>query len=140
MNYKIGLWLVDEFPQKSGSPICQDFRETVAVIESVGLRMSPGIGAEVNHWHKEFAVFSLVLHSNPFAEYADLPLLLTTRLWYSNWFCGVVRGSLEQLQLGVECHLQKDVLTSDEQNVIRQELKILATTKDGHGLFRTCVI
>mmetsp|Transcript_40181 Transcript_40181/g.93385 ORF Transcript_40181/g.93385 Transcript_40181/m.93385 type:complete len:190 (+) Transcript_40181:83-652(+) len=123
MGYNIGLRLVDEFLAKSGVSTCQDFRETCEVIAKVGLRMFLGISAEVVMWNRELTACSLVLQENPLAEYVELPPNLTNRLWYSNLLCGVIRGSLEQLQLRVDCRFQKDVLNGDEHNIIRIELK-----------------
>mmetsp|Transcript_12088 Transcript_12088/g.25081 ORF Transcript_12088/g.25081 Transcript_12088/m.25081 type:complete len:190 (-) Transcript_12088:10-579(-) len=123
MGYNIGLRLVDEFLAKSGVGACADFRETCEVIAKVGLRMFLGVGAEVVMWNRELTACSLVIPENPLAEYVELPAHLTNRLWYSNLLCGVIRGSLEQLQLRVECRFQKDVLNGDEHNVVRVELK-----------------
>eukprot|EP00927_Polykrikos_kofoidii_P062597 TRINITY_DN57405_c0_g1_i1.p1 TRINITY_DN57405_c0_g1~~TRINITY_DN57405_c0_g1_i1.p1 ORF type:complete len:191 (-),score=37.16 TRINITY_DN57405_c0_g1_i1:291-863(-) len=123
MGYNIGLRLVDEFLAKSGIGGCQDFRDTAEVISKVALKMFLGVGAEVVNWNKELTVCFLVLPENPLAEYVELPAHLTNKLWYSNLICGVIRGSLEQLQLRVECLFQKDVLNGDERNVIRLELK-----------------
>jgi len=123
MGYNIGLRLVDEFLAKSGVTGCQDFRETAEVVAKVGLRMFLGISAEVVQWNSERTACSLVLSENPLAEYVELPENLANRLWYSNLLCGVIRGALEQLQMRVECHFQKDALVGDEHTVIRLELK-----------------
>mmetsp|Transcript_100342 Transcript_100342/g.178358 ORF Transcript_100342/g.178358 Transcript_100342/m.178358 type:complete len:192 (-) Transcript_100342:90-665(-) len=123
MGYNIGLRLVDEFLAKSGVSACQDFRDTAEVIAKVGLRMFLGVSAEVVMWNREMTACSLILPENPLAEFVELPANLTNRLWYSNLICGVLRGSLEQLQLRVECQFQKDVLNGDEHNLIRLELK-----------------
>jgi hypothetical protein len=53
------------------------------------------------------------------------------RLKYSNVYCGVIRGALEQVNLKVECNIVRDTLKGDEVNEIRVELKeVLA---DGAG-------
>merc|ERR1711924_403992 len=102
----IGLRLIDEFLAKSGVSACQDFRDTCDVVAKVGLKMFLGVSADVIHWNREATACSFVLSENPLADYVELPVHLTNRLWYSNLLCGVIRGCLEQLQLRVECSFQ----------------------------------
>ena len=53
------------------------------------------------------------------------------KLKYSNVYCGVIRGALEQVNLKVECSIVRDTLKGGELNEIRVELKeVLA---DGAG-------
>ena len=44
-------------------------------------------------------------------------------LWYSNLLCGVIRGSLDMLNMKVNCYFVKDILRGDPQTEIRLELK-----------------
>lgn len=51
-----------------------------------------------------------------------------TPLWYSNILCGVIRGSLEMLQLQVEVKFVSDVLLGDEQTEI--SIKLIKVLED----------
>jgi len=54
-----------------------------------------------------------------------------SQIKYSNIYCGVIRGALEQVSMKVECDFVKDVLKGDEVNEIRVELKEVMV--DGAG-------
>ena len=43
-------------------------------------------------------------------------------LWFSNLYCGVIRGALEMVHLQVEAAFVQDVLRSDAQTEIRVKL------------------
>lgn len=132
MGYNIGLRLVDDFLAKSGLGPCSDFRETADVVAKVGMKMFLGTSCEVVQWNQEMTACSMLLPENPFAEYVELPeRMVKEGLWYSNLICGVLRGSLEQLQMRVECHFTKDVLRGDELTIIRLELKEIL--QDNYG-------
>lgn len=45
------------------------------------------------------------------------------KLKYSNIYCGVIRGALEQVNMKVTCDFVRDVLRGDDVNEIRVELK-----------------
>jgi hypothetical protein len=81
--------------------------------------------------------FSIYLQENPLSTFVELPGDEQSgdddlrRLKYSNVYCGVIRGALEQVNLKVECNIVRDTLKGDEVNEIRVELKeVLA---DGAG-------
>jgi len=54
-----------------------------------------------------------------------------SQIKYSNVYCGVIRGALEQVSMRVECNFVKDILKGDEVNEIRVELKEIMV--DGAG-------
>jgi len=54
-----------------------------------------------------------------------------SQIKYSNVYCGVIRGALEQVSMKVECDFVKDVLKGDEVNEIRVQLKEIML--DGAG-------
>jgi hypothetical protein len=76
--------------------------------------------------------FSLLIYENPLSLFVELP---NDPKWkdlnYSNLYCGILRGSLEQVNLRVECTFVKDVLRGDDVNEIRVELK--EVLQDGAG-------
>lgn len=43
-------------------------------------------------------------------------------LWFSNIFCGVLRGALEMVQMQVEAHFTSDVLRGQESTEMRVTL------------------
>ena len=81
-----------------------------------------GIQAEVANFDQEGKAFSLILPENPLADFVVLPIQYQ-KLWYSNILCGVIRGSLEMLNMKVNVYFKKDVLRGQEMNEIRVELK-----------------
>ncbi len=57
-----------------------------------------GITATATDWDSDKKEFSLILEDNPLTEFVELPEQYS-KLWYSNILCGVIRGSLEMVQV-----------------------------------------
>ncbi|OMJ23092.1 Transport protein particle subunit bet3 [Smittium culicis] len=70
---------------------------------------------------------TLVLEENPFNENVELPAeAMDNGLWYSNVYCGILRGCLEMVQLDIGACFVSDVLRGDETTEIKVTLnKIL---------------
>lgn len=135
MGYSIGVRCVDEFLAKADQanmtiPACRALGETAEVLAKTGFRMFLGISAEVQ-MHNESS-FSLLIYENPLSLFVELPADPKWKaLKYSNLYCGILRGALEQVNLKVECTFVKDVLQGDDVNEIRVELKEILV--DGAG-------
>ena len=57
------------------------------------------ITPNVTNWTPDNKQFSLVFEENPLADFVELPDdgKAQNELWYSNIFCGVLRGALEMV-------------------------------------------
>ena len=147
IGHSIGVRCVDELLSKadvagvglSSTTQCQNLRDTAEVVAKVGFKMFLGIQAEVGGYSQDQRSFSIYLQDNPLATFVELPPAGDEqyngedlrKLKYSNLYCGVIRGALEQVNLKVECNIVRDTLKGDELNEIRVELKeVLA---DGAG-------
>mmetsp|Transcript_18255 Transcript_18255/g.26207 ORF Transcript_18255/g.26207 Transcript_18255/m.26207 type:complete len:194 (+) Transcript_18255:67-648(+) len=135
MGYSIGVRCVDEFLAKADQasmviPPCRALQETAEVLAKTGFRMFLGISAEVQMIND--SSFNLRIYENPLSLFVELPQEPKWKeMKYSNLYCGIIRGALEQVNLRVECKFLRDVLQGDEVNEIRVELKeVLA---DGAG-------
>ena len=53
----------------------------------------------VTNWSSDNRQFSLIFEENPLADFVELPSdgRAQDELWYSNIFCGVLRGALEMV-------------------------------------------
>lgn len=143
IGHSIGVRCIDELLAKSevngvAIPQCRDLRDTAEVVAKVGFRMFLGISCEVGKVSAKS--FSLFLSENPLSIFVELPQndkssgensADWSKLKYSNIYCGVVRGALEQVNMKVECDFVKDVLQGDEVNEIRVHLKEVMV--DGAG-------
>lgn len=52
----------------------------------------------VSNWSSDNKEFSLIFEENPLTDFVELPdEALEGGLWYSNIYCGVLRGALEMV-------------------------------------------
>lgn len=141
-GYNIGVRLIEDFLARSNARRCADFRETAEVVSKLGFKMFLNITPAVTNWSQDGKTFSLLFEDNPLTDFvevrlcclgghedADVLLQLpedATALSYCSLLCGVLRGSLEMVQLQVECSFVKDVLRDGEASEMRVKLiKIL---------------
>ena len=129
---------MDEFLSKAdllnvNVPACTNLRDTAEVLAKMGFRMFLGVTCDVANFSADGNSFSLYLYENPLAIFVELPPEeeRDERILYSNVYCGVIRGALEQVNLRVECRFVRDVLHGEEVNEIRVELK--EVLMDGAG-------
>ncbi|ORY94500.1 NO signaling/Golgi transport ligand-binding domain-containing protein [Syncephalastrum racemosum] len=123
MGYNIGQRLIEDFLARSGIGRCTDLRDTAEAITKIGFKMFLNICPTVAAWSADNKEFSLMFDENPLAEFVELPEdALEGGLWYSNIYCGVLRGALEMVQLQVEANFVGDVLRGDESTEIRVKM------------------
>lgn len=132
MGYNIGMRLIEEFLAKSGAQRCDSFRDTAEMISKVGFKMFLNIVPLVENFSSDGLSFSLVLNDNPLAEFVELPLTqfpkMHKELWYSQLYCGVLRGALQMVQLDTDVYFIRDAIRGDEKTEIR--LKLNKVLKD----------
>mmetsp|Transcript_25980 Transcript_25980/g.38461 ORF Transcript_25980/g.38461 Transcript_25980/m.38461 type:complete len:207 (+) Transcript_25980:69-689(+) len=146
IGYSIGVRCIDELLAKSEVngvriPTCKELRDTAEVVAKIGFRMFLGMNCDVGKLTDKS--FSLFLDENPLSIFVELPQTEDngdgssshgpdwSKLKYSNIYCGVIRGALEQVNLKVECDFVRDTLRGDEASEIKVEVKeVLA---DGAG-------
>lgn len=65
----------------------------------IGFKVFLNITPTVTNWSPDGNQFSLIFEENPLAEFVELPDddRAHEELWYSNIFCGVLRGALEMV-------------------------------------------
>lgn len=160
IGYSIGVRCIDELLAKcevNGIDIgsCSKLENTAEVIAKIGFRCFLGMTCDVANVSEK--AFSLFLYENPLSIFVELPendagstsnndefggRSTTTgnentgkpdwsKLKYSNVYCGVIRGALEQVNLKVTCNFVRDVLRGDDVNEIRVELKEILTEGAG---------
>ncbi|CAG2100178.1 unnamed protein product [Medioppia subpectinata] len=116
-GYNIGLRLVEDFLAKTNSGRCHDMKETADKIQSA-FKMYLGVNPSVANWSAANDEFSLLIDSNPLAEYVELPDHLS-QLKYSNVIPGVIRGALEMVQIEVQVWFVQDFLKGDATTELR---------------------
>jgi hypothetical protein len=130
MGYNIGCRMVDEFFAKAPSQgLCKDFTDTARVLGEQAFKMFLGVTAEVANFDADGKAFSLILRENPLGDFVILPAPYASKLWYSNILCGVIRGSLEMLNMKVNVYFKKDILRGHDLTEIRVELKEIIKDK-----------
>ncbi|OBA22176.1 TRAPP I complex [Metschnikowia bicuspidata var. bicuspidata NRRL YB-4993] len=132
MGYNIGVRLIEEFLAKTGAQRCSSFRETADMICKVAFKMFLNITPSIENFSPDGKSFSIVLHDNPLAEFVELPITTNPKvqkeLWYSQLYCGVLRGALQMIQLDTDVHFVQDALRGDEKTEIR--LKLIKILRD----------
>lgn len=81
-----------------------DLKETAETISKIGFKMFLNIVPTIANWSADGKEFSLMFEENPLAEFVELPQNVSglqgdpkQELWYSNIYCGVLRGALEMV-------------------------------------------
>lgn len=68
-------------------------------MQQIGFKMFLNITPAVTNWSADNKTFSLIFDENPLADFVELPNdgRAQDELWFSNIFCGVLRGALEMV-------------------------------------------
>ena len=67
----------------------------------IGFKIFLNITPTVANWTNDSKSFSLIFEENPLADFVELPDdgKAQDELWFSNIYCGVLRGGLEMVRL-----------------------------------------
>ena len=132
----MGTRMVDEFFARQPANVqpCRDFRQMADVVSKQALKMFLNMSADVR-FDKEGKVCDFILRENPLAEYVVLPPQCReqSKMWFSNIYCGMLRGALEMINITVKATFISDQLLGDEQTVIRVEQVKTQSEKEGTG-------
>ncbi|CAG9539611.1 unnamed protein product [Cercopithifilaria johnstoni] len=139
MGYNIGLRLADDLLAKNSQiHRCTDMHQVADVLAKVALRSYLGVTAQVSNWNARNDEFSLILESNPLAEFVEVPPELAQDLRqepcamivndspgrddshyhkYSQILCGAIRGALEMMHMEVQTFIVQEHSQSVEIRV-----------------------
>ncbi len=110
----MGKRMIDEFLARSMKPYnCKDFHTTMDVLSKQAFKMFLGATGECTNWDEDGKTCSLIIKDNPLADFVVLPAGYINSLWYSNILCGLIRGSLEMINIKVKATFSKDMLRGD---------------------------
>lgn len=122
MGYNIGVRLIEDFLARTALPRCENMVKTSEMISKCAFKIFLNMSPQVAHWSPEKDAFSLILDENPLSEFVELPMDAMKQLWYSNVLSGVLKGSLEMVQLDCDVWFVSDVLKGDPQTELRIKL------------------
>ncbi|XP_068241766.1 trafficking protein particle complex subunit 3 isoform X1 [Palaemon carinicauda] len=117
MGYNIGMRLIEDFLARANPGRCYDLRDTADKIQQA-FKLYLGVSPSIGSWSPAGDEFSVVLDSNPLAEFVELPDSYLG-LRYSNILSGVIRGACEMVQLEVMVWFIADQLKGDNVTEIR---------------------
>lgn len=107
MGHSIGLRLIEDLLAKASLNTCTSFKETAEVIAKVGFKVFLNV-VPVVVWPSGGAAgegrqCGMLFEENPLAEFVELPDdgRAQRELWYSNLYCGIIRGALEMVCIPV---------------------------------------
>ena len=127
IGYKMGQRLIDEFLSRNEDghktyKNCKDFRQTMNAITNPAIQLFLGVSEGEPLWEEKYKQCSIIIKDNPLADYVILPAGYQNSLWYSNILCGMIRGSLEMVNVKVEATFVRDTLHGDQDTEIQVRL------------------
>jgi len=117
MGHNIGVRLVEDYLARTGTGRCSDFRDTADKIQ-IAFRLYLSVNPVITGWNPASTEFSLVLDSNPLADFVELPDKCQ-QLQFSNILPGVIKGACEMVQLEVDSWFVQDQLKGDPVTELR---------------------
>ena len=116
IGYNIGKRLIDEIIDVLGKDVDTLNQDLVSKLMKILFKNYLGINLEIKQFNEKEQ--GIIFPENPFNSFVELPDKLKD-LWYSNIFCGIIRGLLEAANIQVECTYVKDKLRGDDTNEIK---------------------